>query len=90
MGDELEWGEFVSTHTGVEWGNHSSGDNVGAWGLKLRRTCKALVRMLVKDANLFMYADDHQLYVTGYGSDHNIASSRLQLSRKLSHVMVQG
>ena len=31
--------------------------------------------MLVKDTNLFMYADDHQTYVAG--SDYNIASSRL-------------
>ena len=37
--------------------------------------------MLVKYTNLFMYADDHQLYVTG--SDHNIASSRLQYQGKL-------
>ena len=37
--------------------------------------------MLVKDTNLFMYADDHQLYVTG--SDYNIASSRLQYQGNL-------
>ena len=38
--------------------------------------------MLVKDTNLFMYADDHQLYVTG--SDYYIASSRLQYQGKLA------
>ena len=38
--------------------------------------------MLVKDTNLFMYADDHQLYVTGW--DYNIASSRLQYQGKLA------
>ena len=38
--------------------------------------------MLVKDTNLFMYADDHQLYVTG--SDYNIAPSRLQYQGKLA------
>jgi len=38
--------------------------------------------ILVKDTNLSMYADDHQLYVTG--SDYNIASSRLQYQGKLA------
>jgi len=38
--------------------------------------------LLVKDTNLFMYADDHQLYVTG--SDYNITSSRLQYQVKLT------
>ena len=38
--------------------------------------------MLVKDTNLFMYADNHQLHVTG--SDYNIASSRLQYQGKLA------
>ena len=38
--------------------------------------------LLVKDTNLFMYADDHQLYITG--SDYNIASPRLQYQGKLA------
>ena len=38
--------------------------------------------MLIKDTNLFMYADYHQLYVTG--SDYNIASSGLQYQGKLA------
>ena len=38
--------------------------------------------LLVKDRNLFMYADNHQLYVTG--SDYNIVSSRLQYQGKLA------
>ena len=38
--------------------------------------------MLVKETNLFMYANDHQLYVTG--SDYNIASSRLQYRGNLA------
>ena len=37
---------------------------------------------LVKDTNLFMYADNHQIHVTG--SDYNIASSRLQYQGKLA------
>ena len=37
---------------------------------------------LVKDANLFMYADDHLLYATG--SNHNIVSSTLQDQGKLA------
>ena len=32
--------------------------------------------LVLKDSNLFMYADDHQLYITG--SDYNTASSKLQ------------
>ena len=38
--------------------------------------------MLVKETNLFKYANDHQLYVTG--SDYNIASSRLQYRGNLA------
>ena len=38
--------------------------------------------MLVKDTNLFMYAHDHQLYVTG--SDYHTASSKLQYQGKLA------
>ena len=38
--------------------------------------------LLVKDTNLFMYADVHQLYVTG--SEYNIVSSRLQNQGKLA------
>ena len=38
--------------------------------------------MLVKDTNLFMYADDHQLYVKEL--DYNIASSRLQYQGNLA------
>ena len=45
-------------------------------------SCQNNMTMLVKDTNFFMYADDHQLYVTG--SDYNIASSRLQYQGKLA------
>ena len=38
--------------------------------------------MLVKDTNFFMYADDHQLYVTG--SDYHTAFSKLQYQGKLA------
>ena len=38
--------------------------------------------LLVKDTNLFMYADDQQLSVTR--SDYNIVSSRLQNQGKLA------
>ena len=40
------------------------------------------VTLLVKDTNLFMYANDHQLHVTW--SDYNIVSSRLQNQGKLA------
>ena len=45
-------------------------------------SCQNNMTMLVKDTNFFMYADDHQLYVTE--SDYNIASSRLQYQGKLA------
>ena len=38
--------------------------------------------LLLKDTNLFMYADDHQLYVTG--SDYSTVSSKLQYQGELA------
>ena len=72
-----------------EWSKMSRGCPQGSsFGPLLWNLFQNDMTMLVKDTNLFMCADDHQLYVTG--SDYKIASSRLQISRKVSHVMVQG
>ena len=61
------------------------GENPGnevAFGPLLWNLFQSDVTLLVKDTNLFMYANDHQLYVTW--SDYNIVSSRLQNQGKLA------
>ena len=61
------------------------GENPGnevAFGPLLWSLFQSDVTLLVKDTNLFMYANDHQLYVTW--SDYNIVSSRLQNQGKLA------
>ena len=66
-----------------EWSKMSRGCPQGSsFGPLLWNLFQNDMTMLVKDTNLFMYADDHQLYVTG--SDYNIASSRLQYQGKLA------
>ena len=66
-----------------EWSKMSRGCPHGSsFGPLLWNLFQNDMTMLVKDTNLFMYADDHQLYVRG--SDYNIASSRLQYQGKLA------
>ena len=68
---------------GSEWSKTSRGCPQGSsFGSLLWNLFQNDRTMLVKDTNLFMYADDHQLYVTG--SDCNIASSRLQYQGNLA------
>ena len=64
-----------------EWSKLSRGCLQGSsFGPLLWNLLQNDMTMLVKDTNLFMYADDYQLY----GSDYNIASSRLQYQGKLA------
>ena len=56
--------------------------NEVAFGPLLWNLFQSDVTLLVKDTNLFMYANDHQLHVTW--SDYNIVSSRLQNQGKLA------
>ena len=64
-----------------EWSKMSRGCLQGSsFGPLLWNLLQNDMTMLVKDTNLFMYADDYQLY----GSDYNIASSRLQYQGKLA------
>ena len=56
--------------------------NEVAFGPLLWNLFQSDVTLLVKETNLFMYANDHQLYVTW--SDYNIVSSRLQNQGKLA------
>ena len=66
-----------------EWSEMSRGCSQGSsFGPLLWNLFQNDMTMLVKYTNLFMYADDHQLYVTG--SNQNIASSRLQYQGKLA------
>ena len=66
-----------------EWSKMSRGCPQGSsFGPLLWNLFQNDMTMPVKDTNLFMYADDHHLYVTG--SDYNIASSRLQYQGKLA------
>ena len=66
-----------------EWSKMSRGCPQGSsFGQLLWNLFQNDMTMLVKDRNLFMYANDHQLYVTG--SDYNIASSKLHHQGKLA------
>ena len=62
--------------------------NEVAFGPLLWNLFQRHMTLLVKDTNLFMYADDHQLYVTW--SDYNIVRIfQAKKSRKVSYVTVQ-
>ena len=68
---------------GSEWSKMSRGCPQGSsFGLLLWSLIQNDMTMLIKDTNISMYADDHQLYVTG--SDYHTASSKLQYQGKLA------